>query len=277
MSAPLTIAAAPLAPRHDSFVHALPFPHVVVDNFIDLETCRTIAAEYPTFDDARALGFEFKAVNERKKIQITDPLKFAPSVKALNGFLASPAFLKDLSALTGIPNLLADPELFGGGIHMTGPHGRLDVHVDFNRGQHGWYRRLNLLLYLNPEWDEAWGGQIELWDQQVKHCAVSLTPALGRCLIFETSQISFHGVAPLKCPPDYARRSFAAYYYTKEPPPVGADAVMHGTLFRARPDEKLRRYVLMPAEKISRSVAGGVLHAIRRARFHAGRLLRAFR
>jgi len=271
------VRALPLAARHDTFVNAAPFPHVVLENFIDLETCRTIAAEYPTFENARALGFEFNAVNERKKIQITDQKTFPPAVKALSDFLASPAFLRDLSALTGIPNLLAVEALFGGGMHMTGPHGRLDVHVDFNRGQHGLYRRLNLLLYLNPEWDDAWGGQIELWDPQVKHCAVSLTPALGRCLIFETSQISFHGVAPLKCPPDYARRSFAAYYYTAEPPPIGADTVMHGTLFRARPDETLRRYVLMPAETVARAVTDGVVHALRRARFHAGRVLRALR
>lgn len=269
--------AVPLAGRHDAFVRAVPFPHIAIDNFIDLETCRTIAAEYPTFENARALGFEFKAVNERKKVQITDQAKFPPAVKALSDFLASPAFLADLSALTGIPNLLADEELFGGGIHMTGPHGRLDVHVDFNRGPHGLYRRLNLLLYLNPEWDDAWGGQIELWDTAVNHRALCLTPALGRCLIFETSQISFHGVAPLSCPPGYARRSFAAYYYTKERPPQGADAVMHGTLFRARPGETLRRYVLMPAEKITRGVTGGLMHALRRARFHAGRLRRALR
>ena len=265
-----------LADRHDAFVAAAPFPHVIIDDFLDAATCRAVAAEYPTFEQARALGFAFNAVNERKKIQITDSARFPPAVKALSDFLASPAFLADLSALTGIPNLLADPQLFGGGMHMTGPHGRLDVHVDFNRGEGELYRRLNLLLYLNPEWDEAWGGQIELWDPPVQHCAVSLSPVLGRCLIFETSQISFHGVAPLTCPPDQVRRSFAAYYYTREAP-AGGDAVMHGTLFRARPDEKVRGYVLMPAERMIRGATGGVTSLFRRARMFAGRIRRALR
>jgi len=262
-----------LADRRAEFTAARPFPHIVIDNFIDPATACAVAAEYPTFDNAKALGFSFNAVNERKKIQITDQTRFPPHIKALSDFLASPAFLEDLSALTGIPKLLADPALFGGGMHMTGPHGRLDVHVDFNRGEGELYRRLNLLLYLNPEWDETWGGQVELWDPSVTHCALSSSPVLGRCLIFETSQISFHGVAPLKCPPDRVRRSFATYYYTKEPPP-GGDVMMHGTLFRARPDEKLRRYVLMPAERLAR----GAVHSVRVgagfARRLAGRFLR---
>jgi len=263
-----------LADRHAEFTAARPFPHIVIDNFIDPATACAVAAEYPTFENARALGFSFNAVNERKKIQITDQTRFPPHVKELSDFLASSAFLADLSALTGIPNLLADPALFGGGMHMTGPHGRLDVHVDFNRGDGELYRRLNLLVYLNPEWDESWGGQIELWDPSVKHCALSLSPALGRCLIFETSQISFHGVAPLKCPPDRVRRSFATYYYTKEAP-ASDDVAMHGTIFKARPDEKLRGYVLMPAEKVTRGALGGVRGAIASARRLAGRLLRA--
>ena len=268
--------AVRLAGRHGEFVSASPFPHIAIDGFIDPETCRSVAMEYPTFDNAKALGFSFNALNERKKIQITDQLRFPPAVRRLSDFLASPAFLSDLSALTGIPNLLADAALFGGGMHITGPHGRLDVHVDFNRGDYGLYRRVNLLLYLNPEWDETWGGQIELWDPTVTSCALSLAPALGRCLIFATSQISFHGVAPLRCPPEHARKSFAAYYYTKEPPAEG-DVAMHGTQFRPRPDEKMRGYVLMPAERLTRGVARSARTVVSRGRMLAGRLLRIAR
>jgi len=265
--------ASRLADRHQEFVSAKPFPHIAIDRFLDAADARAIAEEYPTFEQAKALGFSFNAVNERKKIQITDSSRFTPHVKALSDFLASPAFLADLSALTGIPGLLADPALFGGGMHMTGPHGRLDVHVDFNRGDGGLYRRLNLLVYLNPDWDEAWGGQIELWDPSVTRCCVSLPPTLGRCVIFETSQISFHGVAPLRCPADHVRRSFATYYYTTAAPADG-DVEMHGTLFRARPDEKLRGYVLMPAERITRGAAGAVRAVAGTGRRLAGKLLR---
>jgi hypothetical protein len=268
-----TLSSVRLADHHSRFTSAEPFPHVVIDDFIDAAAARAIAAEYPTFDRAKDLGFSFNALNERKKIQITDETRFPGAVKTLSGFLASPAFLADLSALTGIPNLLADPTLHGGGMHMTGPHGRLDVHVDFNRGDGGLHRRLNLLLYLNPQWDDTWGGQIELWDEQVRNCRVSLSPVLGRCLIFETSGISFHGVAPLRCPPDQMRRSFATYYYTKEPPAHG-DVPMHGTIFRARPDEKLRGYVLMPAAQFNRGVRDMTRGLAGLARRTGGRTLR---
>jgi hypothetical protein len=270
MAIPLT--SVTLGTFAASFRSAEPFPHIVIDNFIDVAAAQTIAAEYPTFENARALGFSFSAVNERKKIQITDCDRFPPAVRQLSDFLASPAFLEDLSALTGIPNLLADEQLLGGGMHITGPHGRLDVHLDFNRGTGNLYRRLNLLLYLNPEWNEGWGGQVELWDTAVKHCHVSLAPVLARCVIFETSDISYHGVAPLKCPVDRTRQSFATYYYTKEPPPQGE--TMHGTIFRARPDEKLRQYILMPAEQVTRGAADGVRWLTGRARRAAGRVRR---
>lgn len=155
MKAPLsTVRLADLAATYRS---AEPFPHVVIENFLEPAFLREVASAYPTFEEAGRLGFSFNAVNERKKIQITDQKLFPPPVRRLSEFLSDPAFLKDLSDLTGIPKLLADPTLFGGGMHMTGPHGRLDVHVDFNLLDNVLFRRLNLLIYLNPEWDDRWG------------------------------------------------------------------------------------------------------------------------
>jgi hypothetical protein len=257
------------------FESAVPFRFVAIDSFLRDDFAREVAAAYPTFEEAERLGFGFKAVNERKKVQITDVSRFPEPVKRLHDALASEAFLSDLSAITGIPCLLADPTLSGGGIHVTGPHGRLDVHVDFNLlgTTPEQYRRLNLLVYLNPEWDERWAGELELWDRDVKRCRQRYAPLLNRCVIFETSDISFHGVAPLTCPPTAARKSFAAYYYTIEPPPAHHGG--HGTIFRARPDERVRRYVLMPAERLQRRVSGRIRSGLRLARRAAGRAKRA--
>jgi hypothetical protein len=222
------------------------------------------------------MGFAFNAVNERKKVQVTERAKFPDPIGRLSDALASRAFLDDLTAITGIPTLLADAQLFGGGIHVTGPHGRLDVHVDFNvlehHGEAKLYRRLNLLLYLNPDWNDQWGGQVELWDREVTTCVQRYAPRLNRCVVFETSDISYHGVAPLTCPETEVRRSFAAYYYTREP--AGADVpTAHSTIFRARPDERLRGYVLMPAERLQRQVISGLQTAKRRVRRLIGRAI----
>jgi len=248
---------------------AEPFPYFVIEGFLEPSFAAEIAAAYPTFETAKQMGLAFRTVNERKKVQVTDRAVFPEPVGRLSDALARPEFLADLGAITGIPGLLADERLFGGGIHVTGPHGRLDVHVDFNvldyHGEPKLYRRLNLLLYLNPDWNDDWGGQVELWDREVRTCVQRYSPGLNRCVVFETSDISYHGVAPLTCPESEVRRSFAAYYYTLEPA-GGEEPAAHSTIFRARPDERLRGYVFMPAERFQRRVLSAVQTAKRRAR-----------
>jgi hypothetical protein len=230
------------------YIKADPFPFVKVENFLDPLFATQVASAYPAFDDAIRKGRVFKTVNERRKVQITDSKLFPEPIAQLNNALASREFLSDLAYVTGIPDLLADEELVGGGIHITGPGGRLDVHVDFNYiERRKLHRRLNLLLYLNPIWKEEWGGHIQLWDRSVKSCRQSCAPALNRCVIFETSDISFHGVTPITTRAPYPRISFATYYYTREAPP-NWNGTVHNTIFKARPEERLRRYVLMPAE-----------------------------
>jgi hypothetical protein len=239
----------------DQFASATPFPFVKIENLVDPEFARKVASAYPTFDNALAAGRTFKTVNERKKVQITDSKKFPAPVLRLHEMLASPQFLADLSYITGIPNLLADEQLVGGGIHVTGPGGRLDVHIDFNyMKERGLHRRINLLLYLNPTWREDWGGQIQLWDRSVQKCEQQFSPALNRCVIFETSEISFHGVTPVSPEAPYPRISFATYYYTREAP-ANWKGDVHGTIFRARPEERFRRYVAAPAERLQHTLA----------------------
>jgi hypothetical protein len=243
--------------RHE-FQSAQPFPHIKMDNFLQPEVAQEIAAAYPTFDNALSMGFQFNALNEQRKVQVTQAGKFPGPVARLNEALSSPAFLKDLEYITGIPDLLADARLAGGGMHLTGPGGRLDVHVDFNFDENiKLHRRLNILVYLNPVWEPTWGGEIELWDKDVKHRGVSLLPVLNRCLIFRTDETSYHGVRPITGPAHVERKSFAAYYYTKEPPP-GWSGQIHSTVFKARPDEKLRGYVLMPVQRIREEVRQGL-------------------
>jgi len=198
------------------------------------------------------MGRVFAVVNERGKVQITDASQFAEPIAQLNQVLASPEFVETLSDIFEIPNLLADPELRGGGIHQTGPRGHLDVHVDFNYVRdRDWHRRLNILIYFNKDWKPEWGGNVELWDQEVKVCHHSFAPIFNRCVIFATSEISYHGVTAVTCPPGQARKSFAAYYYTQEAP-AGWDGSMHSTVFKPRPNEVLKGRVLMPAEHMKR-------------------------
>lgn len=235
---------------------AQPFPFFVIDDFLDASFANHVFAAYPDYGQAKRMGgFEFLAVNEKLKVQVTDRNKFPDAVKTLADALSGEPFLKQLEYITGIPTLLADAEFNGGGMHLTGPSGRLDVHVDFNLlGETRLHRRLNILVYLNQQWDKSWGGEIELWDKDVKKCWHSMQPVFNRCVVFETSEISYHGVAPITCPEGFVRRSFAAYYYTREAP-SNWDGSAHSTVFRARPNEKLRASFLMPTEKLMRQLS----------------------
>jgi len=231
---------------------AKPFPCFVIDNFLNPDFAQDVYDSFPPYEVALSMGRSFKTVNERKKVQVTDAAQFAPAVQELNRLLAEPSWTEMLSETFGLPHLLADEQLRGGGMHQTGSRGRLDVHVDFNYiAEQQWHRRLNVLVFLNPGWRPEWGGKLEFWDKEVRHCHQSLEPIFNRCVVFETSDISFHGVTAVTCPEDRSRRSFAAYYYTREAPAHWTGDA-HDTIFRSRPNEVIRGKVLMPVEQAGR-------------------------
>ena len=242
---------------------ATPVQNFCIDNFLEPAFAESVLAAYPSYEDAMKVGKSFSAVNEKGKVQLTDAKAFAEPVAELNRDLASPEFLGMLSYVFDMPNLLPDDQLVGGGIHQTGPRGHLDVHVDFNfiedRELH---RRLNILIYFNKDWKPEWGGNIELWDAEVKQCPHSFSPVFNRCVVFETNEISYHGVTAVKCPEGMSRKSFAAYYYTKEAP-AHWNGTSHTTIFKARPDEVLKGNVMMPLETAKRKL-NGVLASIKR-------------
>lgn len=227
---------------------AEPFPHMRIDNFLEESAALEAAGSFLPFEVAMEHGRTFRKVNEYLKMQIVDPEKFPPAIQAVSEAFSSPEFIADLEYITGIPGLTWDPSYAGGGMHQTARSGWLDVHVDFNYNENlHYHRRLNILLYLNPTWDPEWGGHLELWDQDVSVCHHSIVPSLNRCVVFTTSEISYHGVTAVRCPEGYQRQSFAAYYYTREAP-VGWDGTKHSTVFKARPEEFMKKHLLMPGE-----------------------------
>src|SRR5262249_39051246 len=128
----------------------------------------------------------------------------------------------------------------GGGLHQIEKGGFLKIHADFNyHDKLKLYRRLNLLVYLNKDWSEDYGGHFELWDTEMTKCEQRVLPVFNRCVVFTTTDTSFHGnPVPLTCPEGRTRKSIALYYYTVENPnPERAAA--HSTLFKARPGEEI--------------------------------------
>jgi len=191
---------------------AEPFPHVVLDGFLPEKLVRAAAVSVAPIDET----WLDRDRDTAKKRGIRDETRMEPALQALLYKLNSGAFLEFLEALTGIEGLLPDPYFQGGGIHQIERGGFLKVHADFNIHKRlGLDRRLNLLLYLNDGWNESWGGELELWDQRMTCCVQKLAPILNRCVIFSTTDTSFHGhPEPLECPEGQTRKSLAVYYYT---------------------------------------------------------------
>lgn len=224
---------------------ASPFPHVVIDDFIDPEVLREVLADFPSSENKKF----FDRNQERLKFQYQPQETRSGLVRNLFAELNSQAFLGFLEELTGIEGLISDPHFEGGGLHETKRGGHLGVHADFNvHSRLKVERKLNLLVYLNDKWENEYGGELELWDRQMKECVVRVQPVFGRAVIFNTALDSFHGHPdPLNCPPERSRRSIATYYY--QAPEEGVAALPKRTTnFRARPGSKdhsdwqIRRY-----------------------------------
>ena len=215
-----------------------PFPYFYVDGFLDVNFAEKILETFPSFEESLIQGKNFNAYKEKNKTQITDSNLFPEPIKKLNNILSSDEFVNALSEIFEIPDLIADPELVGGGIHQTSNGGKLDVHVDFNyMKKNGLYRRINVLVYFNKDWLESYGGFFELWDENVENRLLSCKPDFNRMCCFLTNEISFHGVTEVKCPENITRRSYAAYYYTKLPPNNWSGS-HHSTIFKPRPNER---------------------------------------
>ena len=137
--------------------------------------------------------------------------------KCLQYFNSRP-FLLFLEKLTGIKDLIADVDFEGGGIHKIKNGGRLELHSDYNKHPNkDIWRRINLLLYLTPNWD--YNGHLDLYEKEPLVKVKSILPTFNRAVIFNTTDDSIHGhPIPLVCPEEISRYSFALYYFTKDRP-----------------------------------------------------------
>lgn len=196
---------------HEQYCAASPFPNIVIDDFLAPDLLRTVLADFPASDGKT----HFNRSQERLKYQYPPNEWQSPLTHSLFSAFNSNAFVGFLEELTGITGLIVDPSFVGGGLHETKRGRHLGVHADFNQHKRlNVVRQLNLLVYLNDDWDESYGGNLELWDRSMKAREVSVSPVLGRAVIFTTTLDSYHGQPdPVACPPELSRRSMALYYY----------------------------------------------------------------
>ena len=250
-----------IAELSGGYATADPFPHTVIDDFLPVEIADRLLEEFP---DPSKIEWDRQA-NPRSKKLSTDVLdEVASFTYQLLQQFNSPAALKFLERLTGIPALVPDPYFTGGGLHQIEREGYLKIHADFNlHPRLKLHRRINLLLYMNKDWKEEFGGHLELWDRKMTRCVKKVLPVFNRCVVFSTLDWAFHGhPEPLTCPQGRTRKSVALYYYTSSRPAEETSAE-HGTLYQSRPGSKAgsASVVLRRACGATIRSVGGVLAA----------------
>lgn len=219
------------------FALAEPFRHVVIDDFFASSAAQELLDSFPAFERGNARNEAGELGNKSTVERIRE---LGPVFAQLDDVVQTREFLGLIGHITGIDKLLYDPWYFGGGTHESRAGQDLDPHVDFNRHPiEPWHRRLNLIVYLNPEWDVTWGASLDLHsdpraeDDQI----ISIAPAFNRCVIFETTETSWHGFSRIALPDDrktLSRRSIALYFYTTDRPEEEL-ADPHSTIYVERP------------------------------------------
>jgi hypothetical protein len=237
--------------KHNEYLGVSPFPHICIDNFFDEPYLDEILNEFPNLDS----GDENYNTTNELKFASKGEYRFGDKTREFMHFMNSQPMLEFLSKLTGIKNLIPDPYFWGGGLHQIKRGGFLKIHADFNiHPTMRLDRRINLLVYLNKDWEEEFGGAFELWDDQMSRCEQKIFPLFNRMVIFSTTSTSYHGHPdPLNCHEGRSRKSLALYYYTYGRPEeeIKLGLEEHTTLFRKR---KTDTDIEMDTADIDRSI-----------------------
>ena len=221
--------------KKDEYSRAKPFPHIVIDNLFNEQLLNNILNEFPS--NIEEIGDKFDNKVE-KKLSLNNTDKFSHETNNFINFLNSKKFINFLQILTNVDEkLIPDPYLIGGGLHELRNKGYLNIHADFNlHPTMKIDRRLNILIYLNKNWKNEFGGSLELWDKSMKKCEKKIIPSFNKTVIFSTTDYSYHGnPEKINHPENISRKSIAMYYYTNGRPSNERFLGNHSTIFRRRP------------------------------------------
>lgn len=253
---PVLFEEASISKLRKEFDEALPYRHLVIDNFLTDEGAASLNENFPSIE---ALKTHWKSLNE-KKSEGSDFEKFHESFRTLKSELFNKKIYDWITQVTGIEDVFITDDSMGAGLHQGTDGSFLDIHIDFNiHHVKNVHRRLNLLIYLEDDWKDEYGGHLELWNADMTNCDKKVAPQFNRCVIFETSEISYHGYGKVSLPEHKTRKSFFAYFYTNE----REDAVSyHDTIFKARPEEGMLKKVKTDVKETIKNTAKTTLKKI---------------
>ena len=223
-----------------AFVDASPFQHVLINNFLSDDVAEQLHAEFP--DPLRSSSDWKHYDNPLEQKYALNDFNGLSMTKRIFEALQAPNVVDMMRTITGISDLESDPHLHGAGLHAYPRNGKLDVHLDYSiHPISGKERRVNLIVYLNKNWRDDYGGTLQLWNADMNECKGIITPSFNSAVLFRTSDISYHGLPyPLQCPLGEYRKSLAIYYISA-----------------ARPDAPMRRkaeFFPLPSQRVNQQL-----------------------
>ncbi|MBC8111309.1 MAG: 2OG-Fe(II) oxygenase [Verrucomicrobia bacterium] len=236
------------------FQNGFPYKHIVLDNFLKTE----IAADlYENFPAVEKLHKHYDGLNE-KKSEGSNFEDFSPVFSQVRNFVMGEDFAKWMAVVTGIEGVFVTDDKLGTGLHQGGNGSFLDIHVDFSiHHVKNVHRRLNMLIYLNKNWQESYGGGMEMWNADMTKLEKKVLPLLNRCLIFETNQISYHGYSTITIPENETRKSFYTYFYT----PITEEIKVkyHDTIFKPKPEDSTVKKITTNLKETAKNTIKGMM------------------
>lgn len=238
--------AATLAAARDAYAASLPIQHFVIDKLLPQAMAEAIHASFP----APAQMFERRSLREHKYVAAQMDRYDRQAEEALFGF-QDPRVVKLVSSITQLPELLADPQLYAGGISLMAAGNFLNPHVDnSHNNDRSKYRVLNLLYYVSPDWQLRDGGHLELWPDGVKRPPLTIESRFNRLVVMSTGPDSWHSVCAVN---SAASRCCVSNYYFSSTPIGGVD-YFRVTSFRGRPEQPFRDALLRIDSTMRRAI-----------------------
>ena len=235
------------------FQNNKPIRHVVIDGFLSNQYAENFMRHFPSLEN---MNKHYHGINERKA-ETSDFGKMHEVIQKLPDYLSSIEFINWLQNLTGIESLVSIHDRLGYGLHQGGNNSFLDIHIDYNiHPVKKLQRKLNFILFFNPYWKKEWGGQLELWDNKVENCIQSIDPIFNRCVIFECSEVSYHGYNLMKVPENTTRKSYYQYFFI----PTERGLVYHDTIFKSRPNDGTSKRLLTSMKEFTKNTVKRVLY-----------------
>jgi len=244
-------------------VNTFPYNYVIINNFLDNNYYNSLISSLPNDTDENFWKY-YNPIEVKYVLDKRD--KMSKEINDLIDDLSSDMFVNKLKSIFDIDDISADNTMHGSGIHYHPRNGRLNMHLDYEKHPilENKQRRLNIIFYLNQEWEKEWNGATELWNADMSKCIHKCYPSKNKAIIFETSEMSWHGVPDIiKCPEGMYRKTLALYYISSlksnpEKNKLGADedGYRKKAIFVKRPfdkyDERMEKlYRIRPYRRIT--------------------------